>query len=259
MNPTQWQENSAVTLSEQEAKDLSGQFETKTPQDLLRWALDRFHPYITLACSFGLEDVALIDMSTKLSKRPRVFCLDTGRLHQETYEVMDRIRSQYGLNIEIYFPNHEAVERMVRAKGINLFYESVENRHECCGVRKVEPLGRALSGMKAWITGLRRSQSVTRTHNSKIELDGAHGGIVKINPLMDWTEEQVWDYVKKNQVPYNKLHEQGYPSIGCAPCTRAIKPGEDIRAGRWWWENPESKECGIHLPAGGPLGNKAVS
>jgi phosphoadenosine phosphosulfate reductase len=258
MNPTQSQENRAVAISEQEAKDLNGQFEAKTPQDLLRWALDRFNPYITLACSFGLEDVALIDMITKLSKSPRVFCLDTGRLHQETYDVMDRIRSKYGFNIEIYFPNHEAVEKMVRAKGINLFYESVENRHECCGVRKVEPLGRALSGMKAWTTGLRRSQSVTRSLTSKIEIDRAHGGIVKINPLMDWTEEQVWDYVKKNQVPHNKLHDQGYPSIGCAPCTRAIKPGEDIRAGRWWWENPESKECGLHNSAPGPSGTKAI-
>jgi len=258
MNPTQSQKNTAVTLSEQEAKDLSAQFEAKSPQDLLRWALDRFHPFITLACSFGLEDVALIDMMTKLSKSPRVFCLDTGRLHEETYEVMDRIRSHYGINIEIYFPKHDAVEKMVRTKGINLFYESVENRHECCGVRKVEPLGRALSGMMAWITGLRRSQSVTRNLNSKVEIDRAHGGIVKVNPLMDWTEEQVCDYVKKNQIPYNKLHDQGYPSIGCAPCTRAIKPGEDIRAGRWWWENPESKECGIHNSVPKPLGTKAI-
>jgi len=259
MHPSQQQEKNVLTLSEQEAKGLNNQFETQPPQSLLHWALDRFHPHITLACSFGLEDVVLIDMITKLSKLPRVFCLDTGRLHEETYEIMDRIRSKYGVEIETYFPNHEAVEKMVRAKGINLFYESVENRHECCGVRKVEPLGRALSGMKAWITGLRRSQAVTRTNISMVEKDNAHGGIVKINPLIDWTEDQVWDYVKKNQVPYNKLHDQGYPSIGCAPCTRAITPGEDIRAGRWWWENPESKECGIHRPAGNAPSRKAVS
>jgi phosphoadenosine phosphosulfate reductase len=257
MNPTQPHESIAV-LSDQEIKDLSARFEGQTPQDVLRWALDRFQPQITLACSFGLEDVALIDMITKLSKSPRVFCLDTGRLHEETYDVMGRIRSRYGFDVETYFPNHEAVEKMVRAKGVNLFYESVENRHECCGVRKVEPLNRALFGMKSWITGLRRAQSVTRNLNSKVEIDRAHGGIVKINPLMDWTEEQVWDYVKKNQVPYNKLHEQGYPSIGCAPCTRAIKPGEDIRAGRWWWENPESKECGLHNSAQKPSGIRAI-
>jgi phosphoadenosine phosphosulfate reductase len=256
MSPAQ--ETAVVTLSEQEAKEFSGRFEPQAPQEVLRWALDRFQSSVTLACSFGVEDVALIDMMAKLSKSPRIFCLDTGRLHQETYEVMARVRSQYGLVIEVYFPNHEAVEKMVRSKGINLFYESVDNRHECCGVRKVEPLGRALSGMKAWITGLRRSQAVTRGLNSKVEIDRAHGGIVKINPLIDWTEEQVWDYVKKNRVPYNKLHDQGYPSIGCAPCTRPIKPGEDIRAGRWWWENPESKECGLHNSAPGPADKKAV-
>jgi phosphoadenosine phosphosulfate reductase len=243
----------------QELQAINIRFDSQSPQLVLEWAVEQFYPDITVASSFGLEDVALIDMISKLPKSPPVFCLDTGRLHQETYEVMDRVRSKYGINIEIYFPDHEAVEKMVWAKGINLFYESIENRHECCGVRKVEPLGRALSGKNAWITGLRRSQSVTRTRSSKVELDSAHGGIVKINPLIDWTEEQVWDYVKKNRVPYNKLHDQGFPSIGCAPCTRAIKPGEDIRAGRWWWENPENKECGIHDPSGDPSGTKTAS
>jgi len=246
LSTAQEKEKEVLILSEEEIKQINPQFDNQTPQDLLRWALDRFHPQITLACSFGVEDVALIDMLTKVHKTPRVFCLDTGRLHQETYDVMDQIRSKYGIQIEIHFPNQEAVEKMVRTKGINLFYHSVENRHECCGVRKVEPLNRALTGMKAWITGLRKAQSVTRTSISRIEIDLPHGGIAKLNPLIDWTEQQVWDYVKKNQVPYNRLHEQGFPSIGCAPCTRAIQPGEDIRAGRWWWENPENKECGLH-------------
>jgi phosphoadenosine phosphosulfate reductase len=243
---THEKENTAKIPSEQEISQLNKQFATQSPPDVLRWALDRFHPHITLACSFGLEDVILIDMLTRLHKSPRIFCLETGRLHQETYDIMDQIRSKYNLDIEIYFPNQEAVEKMVRAKGINLFYHSIENRHECCGVRKVEPLGRALSGMKAWITGLRKAQSVTRGTIDRIEIDKAHGGIAKVNPLIDWTEQQVRDYVKGNQVPYNKLHDAGFPSIGCEPCTRAIKPGEDIRAGRWWWENPESKECGLH-------------
>jgi phosphoadenosine phosphosulfate reductase len=232
--------------SEEEIKKLNQEFETQSAQELLQWALDRFHPQITLACSFGLEDVALIDILTKLHKAPRVFCLDTGRLHQETYDVMDQVRSKYGIQIEIFFPNQQAVEKMVRAKGANLFYHSIENRHECCGIRKVEPLGRALTGMKAWITGLRKTQSVTRANMPRIEVDLPHGGIVKLNPLIDWTEQQVLSYVKQNEVPYNRLHDQGFPSIGCAPCTRAIKPGEDIRAGRWWWENPDSKECGLH-------------
>lgn len=233
-------------LSEQETRQESERLKNRSPQEVLQWAMDRFHPDITLACSFGVEDVALLDMISHLDRRPRIFFLDTGRLHQETYDVMEQVRARYSLDIEAYFPEQSAVEKMVRAKGANLFYYSVENRHECCGVRKVEPLGRALKGVKAWITGIRRAQAVTRTDIAKVEIDAAHGGIAKINPLADWTEQQVWDYVKQNHVPYNRLHDQGFPSIGCAPCTRAVKPGEDIRAGRWWWENPESKECGLH-------------
>ena len=237
-------------MSEQEAKRQSEQLETQSPQEVLKWALDRFHPRITLACSFGLEDVTLIDMVSRLDKAPRIFFLDTGRLHQETYDVLDLIRARYGLEIEVYFPDREVVETLVRVKGANLFYQSVENRHECCGVRKLKPLGRAIQGVSAWITGIRKAQAVTRTSMAKVELDTGHGNIAKINPLADWTEQQVRDYVKQNQVPYNRLHDQGFPSIGCAPCTRAIKPGEDLRAGRWWWENPESKECGLHAAQG---------
>jgi phosphoadenosine phosphosulfate reductase len=232
-----------VTLSDQLRA-----LEALSPPDILRWALDRFHPRIALASSFQAEESVLIDMLFRLRGSAfRVFTLDTGRLNQETYDCMDAIRERYGIQIEVFFPDAARVESMVREHGLNLFYRSVELRRLCCGVRKVEPLGRALAGLDAWITGLRREQAVTRSGVAKIEFDSDHGGILKINPLADWTREQVWDYVRKNALPYNRLHDQGYPSIGCAPCTRAVRPGEDLRAGRWWWESPESKECGLHL------------
>jgi phosphoadenosine phosphosulfate reductase len=176
----------------------------------------------------------------------RVFTLDTGRLNQETYDCMAAVRERYGIKIEVFFPEAGAVEALVRENGVNLFYESVEQRRSCCAVRKVEPLNRALKGLDAWMTGLRRDQTVTRTDVRKIELDKDHGDIVKINPLADWNYDEVWDYIRKHEVPYNRLHQLGFPSIGCAPCTRAVKPGEDLRAGRWWWENSNRKECGLH-------------
>jgi phosphoadenosine phosphosulfate reductase len=224
--------------------------EARTAQDLLAWALAEFHPRITLASSFGAEDVVLIDMLWRLDPRARIFTLDTGRLPAETYALIEAIRLRYGLVIAVLFPRHDAVEAMTRERGVNLFTRSVEDRKRCCAVRKVEPLGRALDGMDAWITGLRRGQALTRTAVRKVEVDADHGGILKINPLADWSWERVWDYVRAHDVPYNALHDQGYPSIGCAPCTRAVAPGEDLRAGRWWWEqDPAAKECGLH-PAG---------
>ena len=225
----------------------SGKFESQSPEQILRWALETFHPRIALASSFGAEDVAIIDILVKLNPKARVFTLDTGRLNQETYDVMDKIRDKYKVSIEVMFPKAEAVEAMVRERGLNLFYHSIENRKLCCGIRKVEPLNRALATVDAWITGLRRDQVVTRAGVKKVDIDHDHGGIVKINPLADWTWEQTMAYVRQHGVPYNALHDQGYPSIGCAPCTRAIKPGEDFRAGRWWWERPEQKECGLHV------------
>ena len=189
----------------------------------------------------------LLDMMHRIDpKATRVFTLDTGRLNPETYDLIDSVRRKYDLEVEVLFPDAAAVEKMVRAKGMNLFYLSLENRKECCGVRKVEPLNRMLRTLDGWITGLRRSQAVTRGGAAKVELDAEHGGIVKINPLADWTTAQVFDYIQANGVPKNRLHDQGYTSIGCAPCTRAVQPGEDERAGRWWWENPDSKECGLH-------------
>jgi phosphoadenosine phosphosulfate reductase len=179
----------------------------------------------------------------------RVFTLDTGRLPQATHDLIDRVRDRYGVPVEVVFPDPFEVAQMVRQGGQNLFYESVEKRQLCCRIRKVEPMRRyfATAGLDAWVAGLRRGQGVTRTEAAKVEVDEAHGGLVKINPLVDWSLEQVWDYVRDHNVPVNRLHKQGYPSVGCDPCSRAIQPGEDIRAGRWWWENPETKECGIHV------------
>lgn len=221
--------------------------EVKTAEEVLEWALETYGDRVALASSFGAEDVVLIDMLARIDPAPRVFTLDTGRIPQETYDVMEKIRDKYGLKIEIYYPDTKAVEDMVTRYGPNLFYKSVELRKLCCEIRKVEPLKRALKEVSAWITGLRREQSVTRTEVKKVEIDRSHNSIVKINPLADWSEEQVWSYIRENGVPYNALHDQNYPSIGCAPCTRAIKPGEDVRAGRWWWEDPEHKECGLHI------------
>ncbi len=221
--------------------------EERGARDVLAWAIDTFSPRIALVSSFGAEGVVLIDMLTRIDRSARIIALDTGRLHAETHAVMDAIRERYGVAIQVLFPKSEAVEALVRERGVNLFYKSVENRKECCGVRKVEPLGRALTGLDAWITGLRREQAVTRAEVRKAAVDTDHGGIVKVNPLADWSWDQVWEYIRAHDVPYNALHDQGYPSIGCAPCTRPVVAGEDLRAGRWWWEHGAAvKECGLH-------------
>ena len=222
------------------------ELEKKSAQELVKWALEAFGDKVALATSFGAEDVVLIDMMVKINPKTRIFTLDTGRLPQETYDVMEKIRQKYKINLEAFSPDTSETEEMITKNGPNLFYNSVEMRKLCCNVRKVKPLNRALSHLSAWICGLRREQSVTRAEVKKVEIDSAHHAIYKINPLADWTEKEVWDYIKKNNIPYNALHDKNYPSIGCAPCTRAVKPGEDVRAGRWWWENPETKECGLH-------------
>jgi phosphoadenosine phosphosulfate reductase len=228
------------------------QLHGKSPQEILTWALDQFHPCLSLASSFGAEDVVLIDMLARIRPDARVFSLDTGRLPGETYDVMAAIAKKYPqLQLQIMFPQAETVQKMVQEHGINLFYDSVENRKLCCHVRKVEPLNRALQGLDAWITGLRRDQTENRSQMAVVELDAARG-IAKINPLIDWTNEQVWAYIRENHVPYNALHDRNYPSLGCAPCTRAIEPGEDLRAGRWWWEQ-SNQECGLHVDAEGNL------
>ncbi len=228
---------------------LSRDLDAASAEEILRWGLDTFAPRIALSASFGSpEGLVLLDMLYKIDPtRTRVFTIDTGRLPQETYDLMDRVRARYNVQIEVYFPRAEAVEAMVREHGFNLFYDAVELRKRCCGVRKVEPLERALLGLDAWIAGLRPDQSVTRSEVRAVEVDEVHGGRVKLNPLVTWSRQQVFDYVERHHVPVNRLHARGYPSVGCAPCTRSIQPGEDERAGRWWWEHPDSRECGIHV------------
>lgn len=233
--------------TELQIKKIAEEMEDQSAMEVLKWAINAYSPKIALASSFGAEDVILIDMMVKINKeKTKIFTLDTGRLNQETYDVMDAIRKKYGIQIEVYFPEQRETEEMVKIKGMNLMYESVENRKLCCEIRKVHPLNRALSKLDGWITGLRREQAITRANIYKLEIDSSHGNIVKINPLADWTNEMIWDYIHKNNVPYNKLHDSGYPSIGCEPCTRAVHRGEDPRAGRWWWENATQKECGLH-------------
>jgi thioredoxin-dependent adenylylsulfate APS reductase len=224
--------------------------EALNAHELLAWSFDKFGNRIALASSFQAEESVLIDMAYRVAKSDfRVFTLDTGRLNQETYECMDAIRERYGVRVEVFFPDAAEVEAMVKQHGLNLFYKSTELRKMCCAVRKVNPLNRALATLDAWMTGLRREQSVTRDGVRKVQVDHDHGGILKLNPLVDWSQKEVWDYIFGHGVPYNRLHDAGYPSIGCAPCTRAVAPGEDLRAGRWWWESPESKECGLHAPS----------
>ncbi len=207
-----------------------------------------FSPAV-LASSLAAEDMVLTDLILRNKLPIGIFSLETGRLHAETLAVIGKVKETYGYDIELFRPEPQAVEQYVAQNGLNAFYDSVELRKECCRIRKVEPLQRALSGKKAWITGQRREQSATRSELKIEEFDAGHG-LAKFNPLADWTENDVWDYIRTNKVPYNVLHDKGYPSIGCEPCTRAIQPGEDVRAGRWWWENPDSKECGLHVVDG---------
>jgi phosphoadenosine phosphosulfate reductase len=228
------------------AESLAQRYRHAPAEEILDAALRAFHPRLAFGCSLGLEDVVLLDLLWRREPRPRIFTLDTGRLGQETYDTLAALRARYGLPIEVYFPRTEAVEALLAAKGPNSFYESLENRRECCRIRKVEPLGRALAGAAAWITGLRRGQSSQRGQLEPFEWDEANGGLVKVNPLAHWSLDQLWAYVRARDVPYNPLSDQGYPSIGCAPCTRAVQPGGDLRSGRWWWEQPEHKECGLH-------------
>lgn len=216
-----------------------------------------FSPAV-FASSLAAEDMVLTDLILKARLPIAIFSLETGRLHPETLAVLDTVKARYGYDVQLYRPQTEAVEAYVAQNGRDAFYNSIEMRRECCRIRKVEPLGRALAGKKAWVTGQRRAQSATRSDLSVQEDDPAHG-MVKFNPLADWSEEDVWNYIRANDVPYNALHDQGYPSIGCAPCTRAIEPGEDVRAGRWWWENPESKECGLHIVDGKLIRIKPVA
>jgi phosphoadenosine phosphosulfate reductase len=228
------------------AEELNNKLDYDAPEKTLKFFIDNYPGEIALATSLGAEDQVLTHMIADIDKGVKIFTLDTGRLFPETYDLIEKTSSRYKMKIQVYFPDAEKTQNMVNEKGINLFYYSVENRKECCHIRKIEPLKRAFQGLKVWICGLRKFQSVTRTNNKLVEWDHQNN-LLKINPLINWTEEQVWDYIKTHHVPYNILHDQGFRSIGCQPCTRAILPGEDVRSGRWWWERPEEKECGLHV------------
>ncbi len=259
-----------MKVSEAVVPDLLRESRDLDLPSFLTWALERFlpaphGPTLAFATSLGLEDQLLLSLlDGALARHPSpesqilAFTLDTGRLNPETYDLLQTNRARFRLGVKAYWPEAPAVEALVAQGGPNLFYESVENRKACCAVRKVGPLKRALDGRQAWITGLRRAQSVTRTTLERVEWDAAHG-LVKLNPLLEWTLEDVQASLKERQVPVNALHAQGYPSLGCAPCTRAVKPGEDERAGRWWWEASDKKECGIHLNPDTPAPKKTFT
>jgi phosphoadenosine phosphosulfate reductase len=225
--------------------ELNSRFSGKPPEELLTFFLREYRGRIALASSLGVEDQVLTDMVLKIDPTAAIFTIDTGRLFPEAYSLVDRTNIRYNVKLDVYFPKHEPVEAFVKANGANGFYEGVEKRKECCKVRKIEPLLRALSTLDAWICGLRQEQSATRTGVQAVEWDEANR-LIKVNPLVRWLEQDVWRYIKAHRVPYNKMHDKGFPSIGCQPCTRAVEAGEDVRAGRWWWENPEHKECGLH-------------
>jgi len=219
--------------------------------DVIRAALKEHLSNIALACSFQAEDLAVLDMMVSIDQGVRVFALDTGRLNDETYEVAEKVRQRYGVAIQWMFPDRVEVEALMRRSGAYSFVESVSARKECCRIRKVEPLKRALQGLTGWITGMRREQAVTRDSLATIEVDHVNGGITKYNPIADWSVEDTWRYLHEHGVPFNRLYERGYRQIGCAPCTTSVKPGEDDRAGRWRWEDEATKECGLHVDGSG--------
>ena len=226
-------------------KSLNDKLSGKSAKEVIEFCLDDFNGKIAFASSMGVEDQVITHYIAELKKEVKIFTLDTGRLFPETFDLIDKTQKRYKLELEVYFPKHDAVQEMVNSKGINLFYNSIEGRKLCCNIRKIEPLQRALKDVDVWICGLRREQSPTRSDMQVVEWD-SFNGLIKINPLIEWSESETWDFVKENKVPYNSLHDQNFNSIGCQPCTRAIMEGEDSRAGRWWWENPDTKECGLH-------------
>jgi len=225
---------------------LNAEYADKDPEDIIKYIVESMGiTRIALASSLSIEDQVLTDILLKINSQARVFFLDTGRHFQKTYDLMEETMNRYGFHYEIYAPDTRELEAAVSEYGPNFFYESVELRKECCRIRKVNPLKRVLSTVDGWICGLRREQSLTRQDLNVFEWDSSHS-VYKINPIAFWTEEQVWAYIKKHNVPYNYLYDNGFRSIGCQPCTRAVQPGEDVRSGRWWWEDPDKKECGLH-------------
>jgi thioredoxin-dependent adenylylsulfate APS reductase len=239
----------AVPYVDEEAgwvADAALRFEDASAQELLTWALDTFHPRMAISAAGGVDGLAILDMAWRINPDVRVFTLDTGRLPPETYALFEEVRDRYGIDVEFEVPDGNEVAKLSTTHGPNLMYRSVDLRLACCTIRKVEPLKKKLATLDAWVAGLRREQWASRRNIAKVELDREHGNIVKLNPLADWSLDRVWDYVRRNEVPYHELFDHGYTSIGCAPCTRAVLPGEPERAGRWWWEEDTDKECGIH-------------
>ncbi len=227
-------------------EQLNEALKAKPAQEVIAYFIREYAGKVVLGSSLGAEDQVLTEMIVNIDRNTRIFTLDTGRLFQETFKVLEETNKKYRINIEVYFPDKEKVENMVMEKGVNLFYKSVENRKLCCHIRKVEPGKRALKDAEIWITGIRKDQSINRFYNKLVEWD-EENEMIKVNPLINWTEKDVWNYIREKEIPYNELHDKGYPSIGCLPCTRAVRKGEDIRAGRWWWEEPENSECGLHM------------
>ena len=239
----------AIPFVDEEAgwvADAAARFEDATAEELLTWALETFHPRMAISAAGGVDGLAIVDMAWRINPDVRVFTLDTGRLPLETYALFEEVRERYGIDVEFEVPDGNEVAKLSTTHGPNLMYRSVDLRLTCCNIRKVEPLKRKLATLDAWVAGLRREQWASRRNIAKVELDREHGNVVKLNPLADWSLDRVWDYVRANEVPYHELFDHGYTSIGCAPCTRAVLPGEPERAGRWWWEEDTDKECGIH-------------
>ncbi len=249
----------AVVAEEAEwVREAAQRFEHATAQELLAWALETFHPKMAISIAGGVDGMAILDMAWRIDPNVRVFTLDTGRLPPETYALFEDVRERYGVDVEFEYPDAHAISSLVTQHGPNLMYSSVDLRLACCNLRKVEPLRRKLATLDAWVAGLRREQWASRRNVAKVEMDQEHGGIVKLNPLADWTLEQVWAYTREHEVPYHELFDAGYTSIGCLPCTRPVQPGESERAGRWWWEQNTDKECGIHCSVA-LLGTKSDS
>ena len=230
---------------EQQISEYNERFSSAPPEEALSFLIEKHGDRLAFSSSLGAEDQVITHMLAQIDTNVGIFTLDTGRLFPETLDLLDKTNKRYGININLYFPDAADVENMVNKKGINLFYESIENRKECCHIRKIVPMKRALQGTDVWISGLRADQSITRQDLEFAQWD-ENFKLIKISPLRSWSEKQVWDFIHDNDVPYNNLHNENFPSIGCLPCTRAISPGEDVRAGRWWWEQPEMKECGLH-------------
>lgn len=239
--------NRTMNYSMKDIENLRSELSGLSAEEIIKWSLDTFgHQNLGVASSLGAEDQVLTYYYILNNPKSRIFTLDTGRLNQETYSTMNKTLQKYNFKYEVLFPDTQKIMKLVSDKGPNSFYLSIDDRHECCNIRKVEPLKKKLSEFSIWVTGLRREQAVTRKNLEVLEWDDSNN-LFKLNPLASWSEDDVWNFIKEKQIPYNSLHDKGYRSIGCAPCTRAIAKEDDVRAGRWWWENPEQKECGLHV------------